>query len=217
MILAVFGEDLRYRFARTPHDDTVEVHELEAQGTGQQQPQGGLAATHVPDDSHRTFQASESLPRALDAFHVSVVAARMSVMLSIPNFSRNASASTMAAMDSPITAAAGTAHESARSLKARVGSPVARSTVRRALAMVEMGFIAAAITTGSPFVIPPSNPPRRLLLRARRPFSESISSCTSLDLLAASSKPIPNSTPLIALIDIMAAASLASSLSRQST
>src|ERR687889_1029856 len=73
MILAVFGEDLRYRFARTPHDDTVEVHELDAQGTGQQQPQGGLAATHVPDDSHRTFQASESLPRALDAFHVSVV------------------------------------------------------------------------------------------------------------------------------------------------
>src|SRR5215208_3172597 len=73
MILTVFGEDLRYRFARTPHDNTVEVHELEAQGTSQQQPQGGLAATHVPDDSHRTFQASESLSRALDAFHVSVV------------------------------------------------------------------------------------------------------------------------------------------------
>src|SRR5215212_8522599 len=142
MLLAVFREDLRYPFARTLDDGTVEVHELTAQGTGQ---------------------------------------------------------------------------ESARSLKALVGSPVARSTVRRALAIVEMGFIAAAITTGSPFVIPPSNPPRRLLLRARRPFSESISSWTSLERREASSKPIPNSTPLIALMDIMAAASLASSLSRQST
>jgi hypothetical protein len=90
----------------------------------------------------------------------------MSVMLSAPNFSRNASASTMATIDSPITAAAGTAQESARSLKARAGSPVERSTVRRAFAMVEIGFIAAATTTGSPFVIPPSRPPKRLLARA---------------------------------------------------
>src|ERR671913_1426861 len=73
MLLAVFREDLRYTFARTLHDDTVEVHELEAQGTGQQSAQGGLAATHVSDDGHRTFQASASLPRALDAFRVSVV------------------------------------------------------------------------------------------------------------------------------------------------
>src|ERR671921_182415 len=72
----------------------------------------------------------------------------MSVMLSMPNFSRNASASTIAVIDSPITAAAGTAHESARSLKARVGFPVARSTVRRALAIVEIGFIAAERVAG---------------------------------------------------------------------
>src|SRR5215212_7550088 len=102
-------------------------------------------------------------------------------MLSLPNFSRKASASTIAAMDSPITAAAGTAQESARSLKARVGSPVARSTVRRVLAIVEIGFIAAEITTGSPLVIPPSKPPRRLVFRARRPSSDKISSWTSLE------------------------------------
>src|SRR5215210_259336 len=73
MLLAVFREDLWYPFARTLHDGTVEIHELEAQGTGQQSTQGSLAATHVPDDGHRTFQASASLPRALDAFRVRVV------------------------------------------------------------------------------------------------------------------------------------------------
>jgi hypothetical protein len=52
MFLAVFREYLRYPFARILHDDTVEVHELEAQGTGQQSAQGGLTATHVPDDGH---------------------------------------------------------------------------------------------------------------------------------------------------------------------
>src|ERR687886_268557 len=105
----------------------------------------------------------------------------MSVMLSAPNFSRKASARTMATIDSPITAAAGTAQESARSLKARAGSPVERSTVRRALAIVEIGFIDAATTTGSPLVIPPSRPPRRLLARAGGSSPGRISSCTSLE------------------------------------
>src|SRR5215216_3941659 len=73
MFLAVFREDLRYPFARILHDDTVEVHELEAQGTGQQSAQGALTATHVPDDGYRTFQTSASLPRALHAFCVGVV------------------------------------------------------------------------------------------------------------------------------------------------
>src|SRR5215218_4185147 len=73
MLLAVLCEDLRYPLARTLHDGTVEVRELEAQGTGQQAAQGALAATHVPDDGHGTLQASASLPRALDAFRVSVV------------------------------------------------------------------------------------------------------------------------------------------------
>src|SRR4029450_1718409 len=53
----------------------------------------------------------------------------MSVMVSAPNFSRKASARTTATIDSPITAAAGTAQESARSLKARAGSPVGRARV----------------------------------------------------------------------------------------
>ena len=59
--------------------------------------------------------------------------------------------------------------------------------------------------------------PSRLLARVMLPSSARISSCTSLERWRATSKPIPNSTPLMALMDIMAAASLASSLSRQST
>src|ERR671932_165562 len=116
-------------------------------------------------------------------------------MLSAPNFSRNASARTIATIASPITAAADTAEVSARSRKAREGSWVDRSTVRNALAIVEIGFIAAATTTASPLVMPPSSPPRRLLERTRRPPSRSISSCTSLERLIATSNPRPISTP----------------------
>ncbi len=87
------------------------------------------------------------------------------------------------------------------------------------MAIVEIGFIAAATTTGSPLVMPPSKPPKRLLERTNSPSgSESrISSCTSLERRLATPKPSPISTPFMAFIDMTAWASLASSLSRQST
>src|SRR5213080_3637686 len=75
-------------------------------------------------------------------------------MLSPPNFSRNASASTMAIMASPTTPAAGTAQTSLRSTTASTASFVARSTDLSGVRRVERGFIAARTTTGCPFVTP---------------------------------------------------------------
>src|SRR5438477_1798566 len=67
-------------------------------------------------------------------------------MLSPPNFSRNASASTMAIMASPTTPAAGTAQTSLRSTTASTASFVARSTDLSGVRSVERGFIAARTT-----------------------------------------------------------------------
>src|SRR5215204_2364997 len=71
MLLAVFREDLRYPLARPPYNGTVEIHELEAQGAGQQTAQGGLAATHVSDDGYGPVHASASLSCPCDTFAVS--------------------------------------------------------------------------------------------------------------------------------------------------
>jgi hypothetical protein len=59
--------------ARPLYYGTVEIHELEAQGAGQQSAQGGLAATHVPDDGYGRVHASASLSCLCDTFGVSVV------------------------------------------------------------------------------------------------------------------------------------------------
>src|SRR5918998_1297308 len=92
----------------------------------------------------------------------------MSAMLSAPNFSRKASARTTATMDSEMTAAAGTAQESARSLKARAGSPVERSPVRRALAIVEIGFAAEAVADARRVVLAGEDLVLHLARAARR-------------------------------------------------
>src|SRR2546430_985663 len=86
-------------------------------------------------------------------------------MLSPPNFSRKASARTMASMASPTTPAAGTAQTSLRSTTASTASFVARSTDLSGVRRVERGFIAARTTTGCPFLTPPSRPPRLFGLR----------------------------------------------------
>ena len=73
VILTAPGEDLGYPLTCLLYDGTVEVHELECECTRKQASEGGLTAAHIPDDGHGPFQASESLPRARDAFGVSGV------------------------------------------------------------------------------------------------------------------------------------------------
>src|SRR3954453_23764434 len=86
-------------------------------------------------------------------------AACTSSMWSPPNFSRYAPASTSATIASATTAAAGTTVESVRSRIACAGSLVSVSTDRSGCVIVEIGFIAAWTTSGSPLVMPPSKPP----------------------------------------------------------
>ena len=98
-------------------------------------------------------------------------------MLSPPNLSRNAAASTIAIIASPTTPAAGTAHTSLRSTTASTASLVCTSTERSGLRSVEMGFIAARTITGWPLVTPPSSPPALLEARWKPPsLSSRISS-----------------------------------------
>ena len=68
--------------------------------------------------------------------------------VSAGNVSSTASASTNANSDSPITAAAGTAQTSLRSIYALVASPVRRSTDGNGFIKVEIGFIATRTTIG---------------------------------------------------------------------
>ena len=85
-------------------------------------------------------------------------------------------ASSQATADSATTASASTAATSERSTSAVAGSPVARSTERSGFIRVGSGFIAARITSSSPFDTPASSPPARLVSRG---WSTSISSCAS--------------------------------------
>src|SRR5947209_4487189 len=129
-------------------------------------------------------------------------------MPSPPNFSRKASASTIAIMASPTTPAAGTAQTSLRSTTASTVSLVARSTDLSGVRSVESGFIAARTTSGWPLVTPPSRPPALLVERLKPwPASNTISSCTPEPGVRAVSKPMPNSQPLMAWIEQKACAS----------
>src|SRR2546426_12721997 len=62
---------------------------------------------------------------------------------------------------------AGTAVTSERSDCACAGPPVLRSTVLSGDISVEIGFIAARTTSGSPVVMPHSVPPARLVAREK--------------------------------------------------
>ena len=87
-----------------------------------------------------------------------------------------------------------------------------RSTVWRGDRIDEVGFTAKRTTTGWPVEMPPSTPPA-LLERKRVPLLPvRISSAFSSPDNSAAPKPAPISTPFTALIDIIAAASSASSL-----
>src|SRR5690606_23391635 len=83
-------------------------------------------------------------------------AASMSAMVSPPNFSSTASASTRHTIASPTTDAAGTAHVSLRSMAAGESARVVRSIDRSGFISVEMGFIQPLTRTPSPLVTPPS-------------------------------------------------------------
>ena len=111
---------------------------------------------------------------------------------------------------------------SLRSATAAAGWPVCTSMVARGRIRVEIGFIPICKTSGSPVVIPPSNPPARLVRRRTFPVSGrfgegSISSCTSAPVRRDASKPSPISTAFTAGIDIMAPARRASSFRSQDT
>ena len=120
-------------------------------------------------------------------------------------------------MVSATTAAAGTAHTSDRWLIALVGSPVETSTVDSARLSEEMGFIAARTRSGSPVVMPPSRPPARSVSRRTPVAPGTISSCAAEPRDRAWVNASPISTPLIAWIDINAAASRPSSFRSQCT
>jgi hypothetical protein len=137
---------------------------------------------------------------------------RISATESPPNFSVAASASTSATIASATTAAAGTAHTSDRWLIAVAASPVVMSTVWSARFRLEIGFIAALTRSGSPLVMPPSRPPARSVTRFTPSGVGMISSWAREPRERAWVNASPTSTPLIAWIDISAAASRASSL-----
>ena len=124
-----------------------------------------------------------------------------------PNFSSTASASTSATIASATIPAAGTAQTSERWWCATASSPVATSTVRSARGTVAIGFIAARTRSTSPVVMPPSVPPERPDVAGCRRRSGTISSWACEPGVAASSKPSPTSTPLIAWMPISAPAS----------
>ena len=114
---------------------------------------------------------------------------------------------------SATTPAAGTAQASLRSKRDWTASSVARSKERSGETSDEIGFMAARMWIGWPLDMLPSMPPARLVSRLS-PFSPPAksSSCTCEPGLRAFSKAGPISTPLIAWIDMMAAASAESSL-----
>ena len=121
-------------------------------------------------------------------------------------------------MASATTAAAGTAVESERWLMACAGSPVSTSTVRNALGIEGIGFIAARTRIGCPLDMPPSMPPARFVIRVMRPSSPTmISSCACEPGRRASRKPSPISTPLMAWMPISAEANAASRRRSDST
>ena len=74
--------------------------------------------------------------------------------------------------------------------------------VRRGSRMLEVGLSAIETVTSCPVEMPPSTPP---LLFDRNPLG-AISSPCSLPFCVTEAKPAPISTPLTALIDIIAPA-----------
>src|SRR5262245_38049505 len=177
--------------------------------------QRGLSV--LQDRANHQLQMAFDHPRARRAvvrFFVAVQFATSSMTESPPNFSMTASASTMATIASPTTAAAGTAQTSLRSIVAGLSVIVARSTERSGFISVEIGFMYAVTRRSSPLVTPPSRPPALLVGRAT-PSGEAgpmtISSCTREPGSAATAGPRPIPTALIAGIDISACASRPSS------
>ena len=122
---------------------------------------------------------------------------RVSATLSPPNLSSAYFAKVRRTMASATTDAAGTAVLSERWLMACADSPVSTSTVRRALGMDGIGFMAPRTRITWPLDIPPSMPPARLDRRSIRPSAlTTISSCACEPGREASRKPSPISTPL---------------------
>ena len=100
-----------------------------------------------------------------------------------------------------------------RPLVIRSTSRLSLVTVRRGVRIDEVGFTANRTTIGWPVEMPPSTPPAWLARKVGRPsLLARISSALSSPRSAAEAKPSPISTPLTALIDIIAAARSASSL-----
>ena len=78
--------------------------------------------------------------------------------------------------------------------------PHARPTYELTRNVFFVGFMAAVTTRGMPVVMPPSRPPALLDARVNSAFARSskMGSCTCEPGLRAASKPMPNSTPLMA-------------------
>ena len=85
------------------------------------------------------------------------------------------------------------------------------------LRVVAIGFIAARMTNGCPFVMPPSIPPARLDDRMRSSPSKRMGSWTRVPLRLALSNAGPISTPFIAWTPSTAAPRRASNLRSQWT
>src|SRR5690606_34587458 len=86
-------------------------------------------------------------------------------IVSAPNFSRTASASTRAVIANATIEAAGTAVVSLRSREASTASLVTTSTDGSGDISVAIGLTAPRTTTSSPFVMPPSRPPALFVSR----------------------------------------------------
>ena len=113
---------------------------------------------------------------------------------------------------SAMTAAAGTAHTSERSIWALPGALVSRSAEASGRMSVERGLRYAVMRTSSPLVMPPSMPPARFVgwWKPRSP-SWRMGSCAAEPGPALTAIPSPTSTPFTDWIDMKWSASRASS------
>src|SRR2546421_15969 len=203
-LLALLAEDVGDRHAGIPLDLLVEVHERSVQDLGERPPHRALPRAGHPDQVHVLVHGCNDDTKA-SRFRI------VSATESPPNFSSAASASTEAAMASPTTAPAGTAHTSVRCVIASAASPVSTSTVRSGRGSVDSGFMATRTRTTSPLLMPPSMPPARSVTRRKPSSPRTISSWASDPRRPALAKPSPTPTPFTDWMLISASASLASS------
>src|SRR4051794_1565569 len=219
VLLAVVDEDLGDLLAGRRLHVAVGVAQVLGPAGGQQLTDGGLPGTHGTHQDHPgagPVRASSAHPNLSAARYPSTLR-RVSPTESPPNFSSTTSARTRETIASATIPAAGTAQTSERWWWATASSPVATSTVRSARGTVAIGFIAARTRSASPVDMPPSVPPDRPEVRRMPSSVRTISSWAREPTSAASAKPSPTSTPLIAWIPISAPASRASSRRSQCT